>query len=75
MARAEAVSMMEAAIARLPQHHGQALRLVYLEGLRVNEAAAIMGKIDRAVQGLCRRTLRQLEAELGSVSKYLSSSG
>lgn len=75
VARAEAVSMMEAAMARLPQHYRQALRLVHLEGLRVGEAAAVMGKTDRAVHGLCRRALRQLEGELGTVSKYFSSSG
>ncbi len=75
VARAEAVSRMETAMDRLPQHYRQALRLVHLEGLRVSEAAAVMGKTDRAVHGLCRRALRQLETHLGSVSDYLSSSG
>ena len=75
LARAEAVSRMESAMDALPHHYRQALRLVHLEGLRVSEAAAVMGKTDRAVHGLCRRALKQLEIELGSVSKYLSSSG
>jgi len=75
VARAEAVSIMEAAMTRLPHHYRQALQLVHLEGLPVSDAAAVMGKTDRAVHGLCRRALRQLEAQLGTVSKYLSSSG
>ncbi len=75
VARAEAVSMMEDAMAKLPLDHRQALQLVYLEGLRVGEAAAVMAKTDRAIHGLCRRGFKQLAAQLGSASKYLSSTG
>ncbi len=75
VARAEAVSMMETALATLPRHYRQVLQLVHLEGLRIGEAAAIMGRTDRAVHGLCRRALKHLETQLGSVSNYLSSSG
>jgi len=75
VAREEAVSLMEAAMAKLPHHYRQALVLVHLEGLPVRDAAAVMDRTDRAVHGLCRRGLRQLEIQLGTVSKYLSSSG
>ena len=75
VARAEAVSMMETALATLPRHYRQVVQLVHLEGLRVVEVAAIMGKTERAVHGLCRRALKQLEAQLGNVSNFLSSSG
>jgi RNA polymerase sigma-70 factor, ECF subfamily len=74
LARAEAISMMETAMAELPHHYRQALLLVHLEGFGVKETAIVLGRTDRAIHGLCRRALRQLEAHLGSVSKYLSSS-
>ncbi len=67
--------MMETTMASLPRHYRQVLQLVHLEGLRVGEAAAVMGTTDRAVHGLCRRALKQLETQLGHISKYLSSSG
>ena len=75
VARGEAVQAVEAALGELPAHYRQAVRLVHIEGRAVAEVAAEMGITRRAVNGLCRRGLKQLQVRLQSASRFLSSSG
>ncbi len=63
-ARREAITAMETALSELPLHYQHAVRLTHLEGLSVKEAAQIMGRTERAIHGLCRRALMQLEEQL-----------
>ena len=74
LARDDAVQALRVALQDLPDHYRQAVRLVYLEGRPVAEAAATMGKTERAVHGLCRSALRLLRDHLGSASQFFSSS-
>lgn len=74
VARQEAVQAVESALAELPEHYRQALWLVHIQGWSVAQAAAEMGRTERALHGLCRRGLNALRERLGSVSGYLSSS-
>lgn len=75
VARHEAIAAVKAALEQIPEHYRRAVQLVHLDGLPVREAAAHMGRTDRAVHGLCRRGLAQLRDQLVSASRYLSSSG
>ena len=43
--------------------------------LLVKNAAAEMGKSERAVHGLCRRGMSLLRDRLGSATRFLTSSG
>ncbi len=74
LARRDAVQMLAVALQDLPDHYRQAVRLVYLEGRPVAEAAAAMGRTERAIHGLCRSALRLLREHLGSASQFFSSS-
>ena len=67
----EAVAAVQAALGRLPADYREALRLRYIEGRPVAEAAARMGRTEVAVQMLCHRGLRQLAAAMGSASRFL----
>lgn len=75
VARIEAVHAVEAALAQLPEHYQQAVRLVHIEGRPIKDAARHLGKTERAVHGLCRRGLDQLRNQLESATNYLSSRG
>lgn len=72
VARRDAVDAMQSALAGIPDHYQRAVRLVYIDGRPVAEAAAEMGKTERAVHGLCRRALQLLHERMGSVSQFLS---
>jgi RNA polymerase sigma-70 factor (ECF subfamily) len=74
VARQEAVQAVEAAFAQLPEHYRQALWLTHFQGWSVAQAAAEMGRSERALHGLCRRALKLLRDRLGGVSGFLSSS-
>jgi RNA polymerase sigma-70 factor (ECF subfamily) len=71
MARGEAIEALEDALNALPEHYRQAVYLVHIEGCRMGEAAHVMGRTERAVQGLCRRGLRQLRHQLKRASRFL----
>lgn len=71
--RAEAVGYMQRALADLPEHYFEAIRLVHLEGRAVADAAREMDRTERAVHGLLRRGLETLRNQLGTASDYLSS--
>lgn len=75
VARIEAIDAVEAALSSIPNHYSEAVRLVHLEGLSVREAAERMGKTERAIHGLCRRGLKELQQRLGNASRFLSSAG
>jgi len=75
VARHEAIHAVQDALSRLPNHHAQAVRLVHLEGLSVREAAERMNRTERAIHGLCRRGLKELQRRLGHASRFLSSAG
>lgn len=71
-ARSEAVDALEVAIAGLPRHYREAVRLVYLEGHPVADAASIMGRSPRAIHNLCHKAKAKLRSSLGSSSRFLS---
>jgi len=73
--RAEAVTALHSAMDQLPRHYREAVRLVYIEDVPVEQVAAQMARTERAVHALCRRGLKRLEQELGSRSRFLSPSG
>jgi len=73
-ARSEAVDALEVAIAALPRHYREAVRLVYLEGRPVADVAGIMGRTPRAVHNLCHKAKEKLRRSLGSSSRFLSRS-
>ncbi len=75
VARHEAIAAVQVALAEIPEQYRHALQLVHIEGLPVREAAARMGRTDRAVHGLCRRGLARLRDRMQSASRYLSSTG
>ena len=75
VARGEAVDAVHAALANLPEGNRQAVWLVHIEGLKIAQAAAEMGRTERAVHGLCRRGLKLMQQRLESASRFLSSSG
>ncbi len=60
VARGEAIDAVKTALDALPEHYRQAVRLVHIEGHRVCEAAALMGRTERAIHGLCRQGLKRM---------------
>ncbi len=72
VARGEAIEAVETALSEIPEHYRRAIRLVRIEGRTVAEAAAQMGCTERAVHGLCRRGLEQLQDRLRSASRFFS---
>jgi len=73
-ARNEAVDAFSAALGLLPEAYRQAVQLVYLDGLPVDEAATRMGRTPSAVRNLCHKAKQRLLTALGSRSLYLSDS-
>ena len=73
VARAEAAAAVQDALQQLPERYRRAIWLVHIDGQPVREAAATMGRSERAIHGLCRRGLKLLEGELGSATRFLSS--
>ena len=73
--RQEAIQAVQAALAHLPQDYRMAVQLVYIEGRSVADAAAEMGRTNRAIHNLCHKAKKHLQGLLGSASRYFSSSG
>ncbi len=71
--RKEALQYMSVALAELPEHYREAIRLQYVEGKSYVEIAEAMGRTVDAVQGLIRRAKQKLRDALGHASTYLSS--
>ncbi len=71
----EATNALNEVLIQLPEHYQQAVRMVYLEGRSVAEAAEVMGKTQRAIHNICNKAKHQLRNFLGSGSRYLGPSG
>lgn len=71
----EATNALNEVLKQLPEHYQQAVRMVYLEGRPVAEAAAHMGKTPRAIHNICNKAKIQLRNFLGSGSRYLGPAG
>jgi RNA polymerase sigma-70 factor (ECF subfamily) len=71
--RNEALYLMNVALAELPDHYREALRLQFMEGLSYAEIGERMGRSARSVQSLLIRAKERLRELLGSASAYLSS--
>jgi RNA polymerase sigma-70 factor (ECF subfamily) len=61
----ENVIAVSEAIASLPESQADAVRLHYLEGLKLSEVAEEMGKSTGAVAGLLHRGMKTLRKQLG----------
>ncbi|MCS7469353.1 sigma-70 family RNA polymerase sigma factor [Stieleria sp. ICT_E10.1] len=61
----ESVIQISRAIAQLPEAQADAVRLHYLEGMKLSEVAAELGKSTGAVAGLLHRGMKALRKQLG----------
>ena len=61
---AENVIQMAEAVEGLPDSQREAIRLHYLEGLKLSEVAEIIGKSSGAVAGLLHRGMKTLRQQL-----------
>lgn len=73
-ARLEALDAVADGLKLLPADYREAVRLVYLEGRTVADAAELMGRTPRALHNLCYKAKDLLREILGSSSRYLSRS-
>jgi RNA polymerase sigma-70 factor, ECF subfamily len=64
VALGENVLRVADAVERLPQPQGDAIRLHYLEGMKLSEVAAALGKTTGAVAGLLHRGMKTLREQL-----------
>lgn len=62
----ECVLQIAEAIERLPEHQREAVRLHYLEGMKLSEVAQALDKSTGAVAGLMHRGMKTLRQELAS---------
>jgi RNA polymerase sigma-70 factor (ECF subfamily) len=72
VARRQAVSAIQVALAGLKDDYRQAIRLRHIEGLPVAEVAKKMNRTERAVHMLCNRGLKELKEAMGRASQFLS---
>ncbi|WP_182870077.1 sigma-70 family RNA polymerase sigma factor [Stieleria mannarensis] len=61
----ESLIQISQAIAQLPDAQADAVRLHYLEGMKLSEVAAELGKSTGAVAGLLHRGMKALRKQLG----------
>ena len=66
----EFMAAFEDCLTRLSDVHQQAIRLRYIDGLSVDEAATKMGRTKGAFHMLCNRGLKALRTELQSASRF-----
>ncbi len=66
----QVVAMIQSALGDLKEEYREVLRLRYVEGLPVSEAAARMKRTEGAVCLLCHRALRRLRQDLGSSTRF-----
>ena len=69
VATGERVIRLAIAIERLPAHQRDAVRLHYIEGLKLSEVATRMAKTTGAVAGLLSRGMNALKRELSELDK------
>jgi RNA polymerase sigma-70 factor (ECF subfamily) len=60
----EHILRLSEAIDRLPEAQGEAIRLHYIEGLKLSEVAEQIGKTSGAVAGLMHRGMKTLRSQL-----------
>jgi RNA polymerase sigma-70 factor, ECF subfamily len=68
--RDERFDRLEDAVARLKPEYRQVLRLVRLDGLKIRDAAARMGRSENAVSHLLARALGELRALVGETESF-----
>ena len=68
--RHEAEQAVHGVIAELPEDYRRAVELFMLEGKSMQETAAIMGRTQKAVQGLIDRAKIKMRTALGRLSQY-----
>jgi RNA polymerase sigma-70 factor (ECF subfamily) len=68
--REEALSALIACVAGLSETHHQVIRLRFLEGLSVDEAATRLGKSRAAVVALTKRALEALRASMDRMGEF-----
>jgi RNA polymerase sigma-70 factor (ECF subfamily) len=69
----EAIAHIQDALGQIKAEYREALRLRYVEGLAVAEAAARMRRSEGAVCLLCHRGLKKLAQMLGSSARFFGS--
>lgn len=72
VAKREAAAAIRGALEHIEPDYRDALRLRYIEGLSVEDAAARLGRTAPALMMLCHRGLRRLREELGKSSDFFS---
>jgi RNA polymerase sigma-70 factor, ECF subfamily len=72
VALSELAGRMRVAVEQLSERHAEVIRLRYLEGLSVREAAERMQRSEGAVMMLCGRALRKLIDVVGDPSRFFS---
>ena len=65
VALGESVIQISEAISRLPEAQADAVRLHYLEGMKLSEVASELGKSTGAIAGLLHRGMKTLRKQLG----------
>jgi len=66
----EFFTAVDDALARIPSAYAEVIRLRHVEGLSQKEAAARMGRTEKAVEALCTRGLAALRVEMRSASLF-----
>ena len=66
----EFMAAFQTCLTRLSDDHQRAIRLRYIDGLSVDEAATKMGRSKGAFHMLCNRGLKALRTELQSASRF-----
>jgi RNA polymerase sigma-70 factor (ECF subfamily) len=66
--RDEAMDAVHAAMRDLPDEYRQAVQLRFLEGMNLDEVAAIMNRSPRAVQGIVDRAKKMMRESLERLS-------
>jgi RNA polymerase sigma-70 factor (ECF subfamily) len=74
-AAGEGARAVQTALRELPQDYQAVVRLVYLDGASVADAAARLGRTDRAVHNMCYKAKLKLRDLLGRPSRYLNGGG
>ena len=71
----EAIAAVRVAMDLLPDDQREAVKLIYIEGISVHDAAARMDRTDRAVHNLCYKAKLKLRELLETQSRFLSNKG
>jgi RNA polymerase sigma-70 factor (ECF subfamily) len=64
----ELVAAVQEAVCRLPADYGMAIRLRYVQGLSVADAARAMDRTEGALMTICCRALKMLRQEMGALA-------